>query len=56
MAADEIWSRVEPQSAYGGEDDFHTLQAAAREEESGARCRTRTYDPVIKSHLLYQLS
>jgi hypothetical protein len=23
---------------------------------NGARCRTRTYDPVIKSHLLYQLS
>jgi hypothetical protein len=22
----------------------------------GGRCRARTYDPVIKSHLLYQLS
>ncbi len=35
-----IWPREEPSGV----------------EESGARCRTRTYDPVIKSHLLYQLS
>ncbi len=35
-----IWPREEPSGAGG----------------SGARCRTRTYDPVIKSHLLYQLS
>ena len=27
-----------------------------RENENGAPCRDRTYDPVIKSHLLYQLS
>ncbi len=25
-------------------------------EMFGGRCRIRTYDPVIKSHLLYQLS
>ncbi len=35
---------------------FGVCQISELSDLFGGRCRARTYDPVIKSHLLYQLS
>ena len=43
----DLWNELEDEFEDVFEDEF---------EENGSPSRTRTYDPMINSHLLYQLS
>ena len=43
----DLWNELEDEF----EDEFEDVF-----EENGSPSRTRTYDPMINSHLLYQLS